>query len=72
MQIIMTRWKILRVFLHKFGPYIVVVALPGGTLLALLLFVYRRSTLSGARWMPCEPLAMSISRPAERLQGRVK
>jgi len=33
---------------RKFGPYLMLeLLMPGGTMLALLLFLYRRSTLQG-------------------------
>jgi len=68
MQIAMTSLEILRRFWQKFGPYIVVeIMLPGGSLLALLLFLYRRRKLNGGMWVPGELVPMSISRPTERL-----
>jgi hypothetical protein len=43
MQIVLSYFGILRRFGQKFGPYLMVeMLLPGGTLLALLLFLYQR------------------------------
>ncbi len=43
MQIVMSWLDILRRFGQKVGPYLILeMLLPGGTLLALLLFLYRR------------------------------
>ena len=43
MQIVLSYLGILRRFGQKFGPYLIVeMLLPGGTLLALLLFLYQR------------------------------
>ena len=43
MQIVFDYFGIVRRFGQKFGPYLIVeMLLPGGTLLALLLFLYRR------------------------------
>jgi hypothetical protein len=43
MQIVMSWLDILRRFGQKVGPYLILeMVLPGGTLLALLLFLYRR------------------------------
>ena len=45
MQIVMSWLDILRRFGQKVGPYLILeMLLPGGTLLALLLFLYRRRT----------------------------
>ena len=41
-------WEAVRRFGSKLGPYLMLeILLPGGTLFALLLFVYRRSRLNG-------------------------
>ena len=46
MQIVLSYLVILRRFARTFGPYFVVeMLLPGGTLLALLLFLHRRTAL---------------------------
>jgi hypothetical protein len=43
MEFVMVGWEILRRWLLAIGPYVVVeVVLPGGTLLALGLYLYRR------------------------------
>jgi hypothetical protein len=50
MQTVVSRLGTLRRFGQKFGPYLVVeLLLPGGTLLALLLFLYRRGKLDVRR-----------------------
>ena len=42
MEIVVSSWEVLRGLAHKFGPYLLVEAvMPGGTLLALLLYLYR-------------------------------
>jgi hypothetical protein len=59
MEIVMLVLETLRRVLHRAGPYLLVeILLPGGTLLALTLFLYRRKIFSGG---------MSIRRPAIRL-----
>jgi len=42
MGIVVLSLDFLRRFLQKAGPYLLVVLLPGGSVLALLLFLYRR------------------------------
>jgi hypothetical protein len=60
MEIVMVVLEVLRRVLQRAGPYLVVeMLLPGGTLLALTLYLYRR------RKILLEP--MSIRRPADRL-----
>jgi hypothetical protein len=60
MEIVILVLDVLRRLLHRAGPYLVVeILLPGGTLLALTLYLYRR------RKIFLEP--MSIRRPADRL-----
>jgi hypothetical protein len=50
MEIIMVGWEILRRWLLAIGPYVVVeVVLPGGTLLALGLYLYRRRQLAAVK-----------------------
>jgi hypothetical protein len=50
MKIVMVGLEILRRWLPRIGPYIVAeVVLPGGTLLALSLYLYRRRQLAEAR-----------------------
>ncbi len=47
MQFILKGVGILREFAQQLGPYVMVeILLPGGTLIALLLFLYRRRRLS--------------------------
>ena len=59
MRMVINGREVLRQWLPKIGPYLVIeLALPGGTLLALLLYLYRRSQLGCARKL------MSIRRPA--------
>ena len=42
MEIVVSSWEVLRGLAKKFGPYLLVEAvMPGGTLLALLLYLYR-------------------------------
>lgn len=46
MEIVMVGLEFLRRFLQRMGPYLLVeVLLPGGSLLALALFLYRRRRL---------------------------
>ena len=50
MELIMVGLGILRRWLLAIGPYAIVeVVLPGGTLLALCLYLYRRRQLAAAR-----------------------
>jgi hypothetical protein len=47
MQTIMRSWELLRRFGQELGPYLMLeILLPGGTLLALLLFLHRRRKLN--------------------------
>jgi hypothetical protein len=49
MQAVIAGLGILRRYAQKLGPYVLLeILLPGGTLLALLLFLYRSRMLSGA------------------------
>jgi hypothetical protein len=42
MEIVVSKWEVLRRQARRFGPYLLVeAAMPGGTLLALLLYLYR-------------------------------
>ena len=42
MEIVVSSWEVVRGLAHKFGPYLLVEAvMPGGTLIALLLYLYR-------------------------------
>jgi hypothetical protein len=50
MEIGIVGLKVLRQWLQRIGPYIVAeVLLPGGTLVALSLYLYRRRQLAAAR-----------------------
>lgn len=47
MEMLSNSLQVLRGLLPKIGPYVLVeIALPGGTLLALLLYLYRRGKAS--------------------------
>jgi hypothetical protein len=62
MEIVMVGVEILRRALCRCGPYLFVeIVLPGGTLLALLIYLYRQPRLRN--WLQTP----SISRPADRL-----
>lgn len=42
MKIVVSSWEVLRRLGQKFGPYLLIEAvMPGGTLFALLLYLYR-------------------------------
>jgi len=59
MEVVMIGVEMLRRAWCKLGPYVLVeIVMPGGTLLALLLYLYRRQSGSSA---------MSIPRAADRL-----
>jgi hypothetical protein len=62
MEIVMVGLEILRRVLCRCGPYLFVeIVMPGGTLLALLIYLYRRQAIKN------EVPTMSISRAANRL-----
>ena len=62
-EMVMKSLELLGRWLPRIGPYVVVeIVLPGGTLIALLLYLYRRRADKSA--MP-----MSIWRAADRLKG---
>ena len=49
MQVAVCTVGLLREFVQKLGPYVMLeILLPGGTLVALLLFLYRRRKAAGA------------------------
>jgi len=49
-EIVMVVWEMVRRWLLAIGPYVIVeVVLPGGTLLALCLYLYRRRQLAAAK-----------------------
>lgn len=65
MEIVIFASEMLRRVLARIGPYAAVeIILPGGTVIALLLYLYRR--LAGLKYSAGR---MSIRRPVERLQG---
>ena len=42
MKIVVSSWELLRALAGRFGPYLLIeAAMPGGTVLALLLYLYR-------------------------------
>jgi hypothetical protein len=62
MEIVMVGLEILRRALCRCGPYLFMeIVMPGGTLLALLIYLYRRQAMKN------EVPTMSISRAANRL-----
>ena len=64
----MARWA---GFVQKLGPYLLLeIVLPGGTLIALLLFLYQRKQLAeGAADMPVIASAIGTLRTDLRLSG---
>ena len=59
MQIVMSRLGILRRIGQNWGPYLMLeILLPGGTLLALLLFLYRRRKLNTRSDAPRTAIAL--------------
>jgi hypothetical protein len=61
MQIVIDYFAILRRFGQKFGPYLMVeMLLPGGTLLALLLYLYHRRKPDIRKGL--EAAAMAVTR----------
>ena len=65
MEVLVVGLEMLRRLLPRMGPYVLVeIVLPGGTLLALLLYLYRRGNLS-IRWdFPIRPLRTADARAA--------
>jgi len=60
MQIVLSFFGILRRFGQKFGPYLIVeMLLPGGTLIALLLFLYQRRKSDIRRRVQCAVSAVT-------------
>ena len=62
-------------FIQKLGPYLLLeIVLPGGTLIALLLFLYQRKQLAeGATDMPIVASAMSAVRAVyQRISRQLK
>ncbi len=68
MEILIAGLEMLRRLLPRLGPYVLVeIVLPGGTLLALLLYLYRRGDLGIRRGLPLRPLRTAMaSAPVER------
>ncbi len=68
MQIVLIGLEILQRAGRKLGPYLLLeILLPGGTLLALLLFLYRRNRLPAGTNAP--RAAATLSRVLERVAG---
>ena len=68
MQIVSIGLEILQRAGRKLGPYLLLeILLPGGTLLALLLFLYRRNRLPAGANAP--RAASTLSRVLERVAG---
>jgi hypothetical protein len=70
MQTIVNSLLFLRRWAQALGPYLLLeLLLPGGTLLALTLFLYRNRKLGvgAVGWNPLLPRVMSISAVAKRL-----
>jgi hypothetical protein len=61
MGIIVLSLDIVRRILQKAGPYLLVVLLPGGSVLALLLFLYRRRPRQST-WLDGLPSAITLGR----------
>jgi hypothetical protein len=67
LQAILNTLAFLRRWAQALGPYVLLeVLLPGGTLLALTLFLYRSGRLGIAARNPRQFLVMSISAIAKR------
>ena len=68
MEILIAGLEMLRRWLPRMGPYVLVeIVLPGGTLLALLLYLYRRGDSGIRRGLPLRPLRTAMaSAPVER------
>ena len=66
MEMLIIGLEMLRRWLPRVGPYVVVeIVLPGGTLLALLLYLYQRRNSSIGRDLPLPPLRTAmVSTPA--------
>jgi hypothetical protein len=71
MQIVLIGLEIVRRFGRKLGPYLLLeILMPGGTLLALLLFLYRRSTPHAGTNAP--RTAFTLSRVLGRIAEAAK
>ncbi len=63
MHIVMSRLGMLRRLGQSLGPYLILeILLPGGTLLALLLFLYRRKRFNSGGIVPRTALAINDHR----------
>lgn len=63
MQTLLTGWRLLRPMMKRAGPYMLIeLLLPGGTLLALILFIARSGALTAL-----QPMAVAAA-STERLQ----
>lgn len=73
MQILLAAVDVLRRLAKDFGPYVMLeVLLPGGTLFALLLFVYRRGGLRQDIVLPVtRACAAFLSAPYHRFSSRM-
>ena len=64
MEIVIVVWEMVRRWLLALGPYVIVeVVLPGGTLLALGLYLYRRKQLAAAKILPTMSIRPAADRP---------
>ena len=69
MQIVLIGLEILHRAGRKLGPYLLLeILMPGGTFLALLLFLYRRNRLSAGTDAP--RAASTLSRVLGRISGQ--
>jgi hypothetical protein len=69
-EIFIVGLEMLRRLLPRIGPYVLVeIVLPGGTLLALLLYLYRRRTSSIGQDMGLRPLRTAMASTAIFAKG---
>lgn len=62
MEILIVGLEMLRRLLPRIGPYVLVeIVLPGGTLIALLLYLYRRGNPSIRPDLPLQPLRTTMT-----------
>jgi len=67
MQAVINGLAILRRAIVELGPYLMLeLVLPGGTIIALALFLYRRGKLGLGEHNPARPLAVSLAAIARR------
>lgn len=72
MQAVIAGWRISRRYAQKWGPYVLLeLLLPGGTLLALLLFLYRSRMPSGVPVPRAVAAATRVVKtvPKQRISG---